>query len=595
MRSVASGGPRWRGPWSTGIIARTSQPGVQSVQQHRGRARGHSRHGRSGAPRRSRGVGGMRPESPRPRGRHLGPAARPGRRGAPRRGRFRTRLVARVRPRRRSHPLFAAAEDRSRDGRPPRLRLGIPDRHQPRHAGDAHSRRRSDVHLRRRRSRLCARCRHRVVCCGSSSRRSTLQQCARLVLRHREPRRRGLERQVYVGVVRRLALRARCARRQGAVASRTRCLDRSRAYAITGAPQVAGKVVVIGNGGAEFDSRGYVSAYDLETGKLAWRFFTVPGDPSKPHENPALEMAAKTWDAKRDWTLRRRRQRVGLDQLRREARNLVFFGTANGAPWNPLQRSPNGGDNLFLASIVALNADTGEYVWHYQQTPGERWDYDATPHLMLATLKLDGVDRDVLMQASKNGFFYVHDRRQRRAAGRRQVRRCELGYRRRPEDRARDRESRCRLLEGQAGAGVPVGRRRAQLQPDVAVGPHRARLHPVGPQRHGHDVGAQTAPAAGAFGRWHRDRVRDAAARSEIAAARAAAGHRPRVPQVTAEPRHDRAPEGVGSGGPEGGLGAPQHLVHGSRWRALDRRRHRRAGRSRRSACACSTTSRARC
>src|SRR5690606_21223066 len=93
-----------------------------------------------------------------------------------------------------------------------------------------------------------------------------------------------------------------------------------------------------------------------------------------------------------------------------EANDLVYFGTANGAPWNPAVRSPAGGDNLFLASLLAVRGATGEYVWHYQQTPGEKWDYDATPHLMLATLQIDGRDRDVLMQASKNGFFYVHDR-----------------------------------------------------------------------------------------------------------------------------------------------------------------------------------------
>ncbi|HEY4338842.1 MAG TPA: PQQ-dependent dehydrogenase, methanol/ethanol family [Steroidobacteraceae bacterium] len=186
-------------------------------------------------------------------------------------------------------------------------------------------------------------------------------------------------------------------------------VDRERAYSITGAPQIAGKVVVIGNGGAEFDSRGYVSAYDLQTGQLVWRFYTVPGDPAKPYENKALEMAAKTWDPKRDW-------RTGgggnaWDGIAYDPkRNLVYFGTGNGAPWNSAYRSPSGGDNLFIASIVAVNADTGAYAWHYQETPGERWDYDATPPITLATLRIGGADRDVLMQASKNGLFYVLDR-----------------------------------------------------------------------------------------------------------------------------------------------------------------------------------------
>jgi quinohemoprotein ethanol dehydrogenase len=186
-------------------------------------------------------------------------------------------------------------------------------------------------------------------------------------------------------------------------------IDKERDYSVTGAPQVAGSVVVIGNGGAEYDSRGYVSAYDLETGKLAWRFFTTPTDPAKPQDHPALEMAVKTWDPKRDWSWGGGGN--AWDSIAYDAKNnLVYFGTANGAPWNITHRSPAGGDNLFLASIVALKADTGEYAWHYQQTPGERWDYDATPHLMLATLNIDGAARDVLMQASKNGFFYVHDR-----------------------------------------------------------------------------------------------------------------------------------------------------------------------------------------
>jgi quinohemoprotein ethanol dehydrogenase len=186
-------------------------------------------------------------------------------------------------------------------------------------------------------------------------------------------------------------------------------VDHERAYSITGEPQIAGKVVVIGNGGAEFDSRGYVSAYDLETGRLVWRFYTVPGDPNKPNENKALEMAAKTWDPSRD--ISRGGGGNAWDAFAYDPKtNLVYFGTGNGAPWNNTYRSPSGGDNLFIASIVALNADTGEYAWHYQETPGDRWDFDATPHIMLATLKLNGADRDVLMQASKNGFFYVLDR-----------------------------------------------------------------------------------------------------------------------------------------------------------------------------------------
>ncbi len=186
--------------------------------------------------------------------------------------------------------------------------------------------------------------------------------------------------------------------------------DHSRAYSVTGAPQIAGQVVVLGNGGAEYDSRGYVSAYRLDSGALAWRFYTVPGDPSKPQQSAALERAVKTWHGT-DWW-----QRGGggnaWDAFNYDPElNLVYFGTANGAPTNAGKRSPGGGDNLFVASILALHADTGAYAWHYQETPGERWDYDATPHILLSTLKVAGEDRKVLMQASKNGFFYVLDRK----------------------------------------------------------------------------------------------------------------------------------------------------------------------------------------
>ena len=185
--------------------------------------------------------------------------------------------------------------------------------------------------------------------------------------------------------------------------------DRTRAYSVTGAPQVAGRVIVIGNGGAEYDSRGYVSAYDLATGALAWRFFTVPGDPSKPQESAALEKAVKTWSG--NWWERGAGGNVWDAITYDPETDLVYFGTANGAPTSLSKRSPGGGDNLYIASIVAVHAATGEYAWHYQQTPGERWDYDATPHIMLATLTVQGQPRKVLMQASKNGFFYVIDRR----------------------------------------------------------------------------------------------------------------------------------------------------------------------------------------
>ena len=185
-------------------------------------------------------------------------------------------------------------------------------------------------------------------------------------------------------------------------------VDQSKAYTITGAPRVIKDRVIIGNGGAEFGVRGYVSAYDVDTGTMAWRFYTVPGDPSQPFESPALEMAAKTW--KGEWW------KLGGGGTAWDAMaydpelDLLYIGTGNGSPWNQKIRSPGGGDNLFLSSIVALRPDTGEYVWHYQTTPGESWDYTATQHIILADLTIDNQPRKVLMQAPKNGFFYVIDR-----------------------------------------------------------------------------------------------------------------------------------------------------------------------------------------
>lgn len=184
-------------------------------------------------------------------------------------------------------------------------------------------------------------------------------------------------------------------------------LDHDKPVTSTGAPRIANGKVIIGNAGAEFGVRGYVSAFDAETGKLLWRFYTVPGDPSKGFENEAMEMAAKTWNGR--WWEFGGGGTVWDGIVYDEGLNLVYFGTGNGTPWNRAHRSPGGGDNLFIASIVALDADTGEYVWHYQQVPGETWDYDSTSPLMLADLEIEGRKRRVLMQAAKNGYFYVWD------------------------------------------------------------------------------------------------------------------------------------------------------------------------------------------
>ena len=182
----------------------------------------------------------------------------------------------------------------------------------------------------------------------------------------------------------------------------------NNSYTITGAPRIAGDKIVIGNGGGEFGVRGFVTAYDAQSGKLAWRFYTVPGDPSKPFENPILEMAAKTWNG--EWWKYGGGGTAWDAMVYDPELNLLFIGVGNGSPWNPNIRSAGEGDNLFISSIVAVRADNGEYVWHYQTTPGDAWDYTATQNMILTELEIDGKERKVLMQAPKNGFFYVLDR-----------------------------------------------------------------------------------------------------------------------------------------------------------------------------------------
>jgi quinohemoprotein ethanol dehydrogenase len=190
-------------------------------------------------------------------------------------------------------------------------------------------------------------------------------------------------------------------------------IDRTRAYTITGAPRIVKGLVVIGNGGSEYDARGYISAFDADSGKLAWRFYTVPGDPKKKPENAAMVKALKTWSdqgGKFQWW------KMGgggspWDSMSYDPQlDLLYVGTGNGAPWNRNMRSPGGGDNLYLSSILALKPETGQLVWYYQTTPGDTWDFDSTSHMILADLTIAGQLRHVIIQAPKNGFFYVIDR-----------------------------------------------------------------------------------------------------------------------------------------------------------------------------------------
>ncbi len=190
-------------------------------------------------------------------------------------------------------------------------------------------------------------------------------------------------------------------------------VDHSRPYSSTGAPQIAGKVVVIGNGGADMGHgavRGYVSAYDLRSGKLAWRFYTVPPAPGKAPGDSAEAAAARTWDAHR--SAKFRGGGTVWDGFAYDPRlNLVYFGTGNAAPYDLRELGASKLDSLYAASIVALHADTGRLAWYYQTTPHDSWDFDSTQKLILATLPFGGRPRQVIMQASKNGYFYVLDRR----------------------------------------------------------------------------------------------------------------------------------------------------------------------------------------
>lgn len=178
---------------------------------------------------------------------------------------------------------------------------------------------------------------------------------------------------------------------------------------ITGPPLVFKDKVLIGHAGADVGAvRGYVTAYEANTGRELWRFFTVPGDPKLGFENDAMKMAASTWTG--EWW-KFGGGGTAWNAMTYDAElDRVYIGTGNGAPWNQKIRSPGGGDNLFLCSIVALDANTGRYLWHYQVNPGETWDFNAVMDMPLATLQIGGKTHRVLMQAPKNGFFYVIDR-----------------------------------------------------------------------------------------------------------------------------------------------------------------------------------------
>jgi PQQ-dependent dehydrogenase (methanol/ethanol family) len=236
-------------------------------------------------------------------------------------------------------------------------------------------------------------------------------------------------------------------------------VDRKFSYTVTGAPRVYKGKVIIGNGGAEYGVRGYITAYDADTGKQRWRWFTVPGDPSKPFEDASMAKAAKTWDPAGKWW-EAGGGGTAWDTMAFDPKlNLMYVGTGNGSPWARSKRSPAGGDNLYLASIVALNPDTGKYVWHYQQTPGDNWDFTSTQPMILADMKIGGKERQVILHAPKNGFFFVIDRKSGQFISAQNFVEVNWATGRPP---ARDHPQ-------------PV--RRPQLAPDVVQPRHRPGLH----------------------------------------------------------------------------------------------------------------------
>jgi PQQ-dependent dehydrogenase (methanol/ethanol family) len=195
--------------------------------------------------------------------------------------------------------------------------------------------------------------------------------------------------------------------RTGSLVWSTQTTDPTKAYSITAAPTIAGDKVVIGNAGSEYGVRGYITAYNTETGKQAWRFYTVPGDPKKGFESKAMEAAAKTWQGK-DWWIAGGGGTPWEGMAYDPALDLLYFGTGNASNW---YRSVRGdGDSLYTACILAVKASNGELAWYFQTTPSDSFDYDATQPIMQADLTIGGRVRKVVMQANKNGFFYVLDR-----------------------------------------------------------------------------------------------------------------------------------------------------------------------------------------
>ena len=185
--------------------------------------------------------------------------------------------------------------------------------------------------------------------------------------------------------------------------------DGKQNYMITGAPRIGGDKVFIGNSCADMGlNRGHVDAVDARTGKHLWRFYTVPGDPSKPQDSELYEMAAKTWGD--GWYEKTKGCGSVWDAMVYDSElDQLIIGTGAPSPSDPTKRGKNAGDELFTNAVVALDAETGTYRWHFTQVPGDAWNYEPAVGLMTATLPIDDKDRRVVLSVPKNGFVYLLD------------------------------------------------------------------------------------------------------------------------------------------------------------------------------------------